>query len=513
MNKAFPILGITLLILSCDLLRNSPYEVEAWTPGEGFHTNPQNIEISLLLSHESDKAKTEQAFSLTENRKTLKGGFSWKGRTLVFVPASPLEAGRDYLISLGTGAQNLKGLSLETKFEASFTTRPDGGKIKIIGTEPDYGEIIHESRGEFRVFFSEHIDLDSCLDYISFNPSTPGSWRLEDNNKTACFTPRETWQSGGLHKISINNNFAAVSGSVLGEAFSSVFYTGSDREKPVLLKAMERKAGAAPEEFTVTELTLEKPGFPETAYTAWENNSFLELIFSEPVNLGALKNLLYVEPNQSLIMVSPPGMSDRAIFRFAEYPQWGSSFLFRLGPGVKDNAGNESEEEYFFRICCGGPFSKAPALAGIRLPMAPGNIPAVAGESGENKPLSFSCADVFSDLPIINEHYPYMENIPSWIELYFETAPDTGINLFSIMDLFRVESTNQALSFSPRSVHADTFTWSVPQEGWENLQRVEIQGFLTNTVQSGVVTFRIAPGLADKRGNKSKQEFRISLLK
>lgn len=515
MNKVLFLWGFALLISSCDLLRNSPYEVEAWTPGEGFHANPDNIEVSLLLSRESDRARTEQAFSLTEDRKTLKGDFLWKDNRLVFVPASPLEAGRDYLISLGTGAQDLKGVSLESKFEASFTTRPGGGKIKITGTEPEYEKIIHENRGEYHVFFSEQIDLNSCLDHISFSPSTPGSWQLEDDNKTACFIPREPWQSGNFYKITVDSAFTAASGSVLGTDFSSVFYTGSDREKPVLLKALARKAGAAPEEFTVEELTLEKPGFPQAAYTAWERYTQLELVFSEPVNLGAMKNLLYVEPGQSLVMESSPEVSDSAIFRFAEYPKWGSSFLFRLGLGVKDRAGNESEEEYLFRICCGGIFSKPPALTGIRLPMAPGNTPVIDGGSEDHEPLSFSRSDIFSDLPITSSenHYPFMENVPSWIELYFETAPGTEINLFSVMDLFRVESTNQALGFSPRSILTDNFTWSVPKEGWENFQRVEIRGVLTNTVQSGVVTFRIAAGLADKRGNKSSEDFRISLLK
>jgi len=81
------------------------------------------------------------------------------------------------------------------------------------------------------------------------------------------------------------------------------------------------------------------------------------------------------------------------------------------------------------------------------------------------------------------------------------------------MDLFRVEVTNQALLFSPRSIVTEGFTLADPREGWENLRRFEIRGFLTNTVHSGVVTFRIPPGLRDKLGNRSTVDFRVSLLK
>ena len=508
--------GLLGMLFSCDILRDSPYAVEAWSPGEGHHLQPNIIEVSILLSLESDKVRTEQAFSLTEDRKAIKGDFLWKGKKLIFKPASPLEKNRDYLISLGTGAQDTRGLSLETKFEAFFTTRPPGEKPVLVGTEPGHEENLFGSREEYRVFFSGPVLLNSCLDNISFTPSTPGSWRLEDGNRTACFIPREPWQKGTSYKFNVNSDFASASGAILGNAYSSVFYIGDDREKPVLLKALACFPGATEGEIYKEEIILEKTGgFPEAAYNGWESFTHLELVFSKPVTLSGLKNLLTVEPFHALIMDSPPEMSATALFHFAEFPKWGSSFIFRLSAGVTDGAGNESEEDYLFRIGCSGPLSRPPSLVGIRLPMAPGFSSIVAGESGEQEPLSFSLTDIFEDLPIKTGEgrYPYMEKIPSWIELYFETAPETEIDLFSVMDLFRVDSTNQAISFSPRSVKADDFTWTEPAIDWEEFQRIEIRGFLTNTVHSGIVTFRIPGGLMDKSGNRSSEDFRISLLK
>ena len=345
------------------------------------------------------------------------------------------------------------------------------------------------------------------MDFISFNPYTPGSWRLEDSDKTACFTPREIWQAGSLYSIRVESDFAGAGGVMLGTEYTSLFFIGQDREKPVLLKALalsgEKQEG--------TEILLEKSGIAAGEYPNWESFSRLELVFSKPVDSNSVRNLLITEPSAALVMESPPEPSSAMRFCFAEYPVWGSSFLFRLSPGVKDQSGNESTEEYVFRITCAGPLSKPPALTGIRLPLAPG----IQGECESQKAASFTPADLFADLPIeIGEgHYPFMEKIPSWIELYFETAPGTEIDPFSVMDLFRVESTNQALTFSPSSISTEKLTWVHPREGWESLQRVEIQGYLTNMVQSGIVSFRIPAGLKDKRGNRSSEDFRISLLK
>ena len=492
------------LFSSCDLLRDSPYKVEAWTPGEGYHNDPGKIKVSILLSHESDKAETEQAFSLMEDRKTLKGNFHWESSRLIFIPASPLELNRNYTVSLRTGARDSRGQSLERPFEASFTTCVPGvAKPAVVRTEPVHEGILSGSWGEFRLFFSEPIHLNS-MDHVSFDPPVSGAWRLEDENRTACLIPRDPWQAGIQYKVKVKSGFAAASGTRQEDEFSSVFTLGTDNEKPVLLKVLALLPDGTEEEINVNRSGVS----PDEGYTTWESNTRLVLDFSEPVNLNGLKSLLVIEPGLALVMESPPEYSSQAVFRLAVYPAWGSSFLFRLNTGVKDQAGNESDEEYSFRISCGGSLSKPPSFEGIRLPMAPDKI-------GDQEIVSYTPWDLFAYLPVRSDDdcYPFSEKIDTWIELYFNTAPDTEIDIFSVMDLFRVDHTNNALTFSPVSIRTENFSWPSPKEGWENFQRIEIRGVLTNTVYSGIVTFRISPGLRDKRGNKSTVDFRISLLK
>jgi len=505
--KWFSFLSLLLAFVSCDLLRDSPYEVEAWTPGDGFHDGEGKIIVSLLLSHESDRIKTEQAFSLTEDRKPVKGNFAWEGNRFLFLPAAPIESGHNYLISLGTGAQDKRGISLEKKFEASFSTCLPGAKPRVIGVEPEYGGSVSESRGIFKLWFSEQVLINSCLDSISFTPAISGSWRLSDENKTACFIPHDPWQTGILYHARVDSGFLSASGQMVGTEYVTFFSFGTDHEKPVLLKAL----AVAPEmgtegfrggDFCKEEIALGKPGASLPVYSAWESFTKLELVFSKPMDTSLIKNYLITEPSQQLLVCSPPGVHERIVFCFSEDPAWGSTFLFRLLPGAKDHVGMETLEEYCFKISSIGEYSKPPALAGIRIPLS-------SEASGD---LSFSVNDSFQELPLNKEYFDYNVKTPWWIELYFDIARDTSIDLFSVMELFSLKTTNNALIFSPQIVTGD-FTREDPSIGWEHFQRIEIRGLLTNTVQSGVVTFQISSGLKDKRGNRNSENFRISLLK
>jgi hypothetical protein len=467
--------------------------------------------VSLYLSHDSDRIKVEEAFSLTEDNKTLQGSFEWEGKRLVFRPAAPLEINADYCINLGTGAQDERGLSLEKKFVAPFTTRPDVSRPKILFVEPAYDAILAENLSAVRIGFSREVTVNSCVNWISFSPSMKGHWRLEDGNCTACFIPAEPWETGRQYLVKITSAFLSSTGVRLGTDFSSRFSIGEDQEAPVLAGAFAEYDGES------AALEAENLSGTVAVYDAWEHGTVLKLDFSEPVDMVSLTTHLVCEPSLGLELTSemqtgavPETFVSTASFRLLNRPGWQSEFLFRLSPGVKDRYGNESTGEYVFHIRFAGPRSKPPALAGIRLPMAPGEATQTL-----QLPSFYTTQDLFKDLPITGDpgHYPHDTGINSWVELYFDLAQDTHIDLFSVMDLFRVDATNSAIAFSPRSIRNENFTWPQPEEGWEDYERIEIRGVLTNSTNSGIAGFRIESGLRDARGNVNTEAFRIPLLK
>jgi hypothetical protein len=142
--------------------------------------------------------------------------------------------------------------------------------------------------------------------------------------------------------------------------------------------------------------------------------------------------------------------------------------------------------------------------------MAPGK-----SDPEERELVDFPVGVFFENIPVSSDTdcFPFSVATPIWIELYFDTVPSAAVDLFSVMELFRVDTSNNSLSFSPRSIRDDDFSFPVPWAGWEDYKRVEIRGFLTNTVNPGVVTFQIGEGLCDTLGNRNEKAFRIPLLK
>ncbi|MDR2759433.1 MAG: Ig-like domain-containing protein [Spirochaetaceae bacterium] len=505
------------IFLSCDILRQSPFEVAQWSPGTGYHETPEHIRVSASFSHDPDKLSVEHSFSLTEDSSPVNGSFGWEGRTMVFIPAVPLELNRDYVITILEDAHDQKGVSMDTKFEAPFTTRVMGKRPVVLSVDPQDMGTVTDPWQEIRIEFSESPMATSCVNAISFRPSANGSWRLEAG-RLAVFVPQEPWVMGTTYRIHIAPDFSSFPGLTLGKEFTTYFIAGDDKTPPRLTAAYALDPAGNP----VVELVPEGDGPLMEETPRWESSYRLMLEFSEPVDTMDLKNRLTVEKALPLEMETGPGYSDRVVFRFSEKPEYLSSFLIRLNAGVKDKAGNESANPVVFRIRADGPRSKPPELAGIRLPMAPGGLADEQGGTANPPPpeefyrvLSFSVDEPFLDLPILpgTGRYPYTESTPTWIELYFDIAPGAEIDLLSLMSLFRVDATNNALSFFPRSMEAGNFLVPGKPPAWEAYYRIKVKGVLINSTDPGVVVFQIASGLRDNLGNQNERVFRLPLLK
>jgi hypothetical protein len=114
---------------------------------------------------------------------------------------------------------------------------------------------------------------------------------------------------------------------------------------------------------------------------------------------------------------------------------------------------------------------------------------------------------------ISEENYPSSVRVQTWFDLYFSAAEGADIDLFSLMELFRIETSNNVFSFSPNQIKTSGFSVSDPQTGWENFLRIEIGGTFVNTTNYGLVYFQIAAGLKDSLRNKNENSQRITFIK
>jgi len=494
-----------LLFNSCDLLRFSVFEVISWTPGDGYQHEPDKIVISLTFSRDPDRASVERNFSLTGDGSRIRGIFFWEGNKMVFSPFSAFVENMDYSINLSADAHDTGGLSMDDVFNCDFTTRNGRERPVLASFFPAMYQEIDDLKTKIILTFSLPLQLKTLYENVSFSPSMTGLWFLEDEGKTAVFTPSEQWIQNSRYEMHITASLTDNKEMETGNDFKSVFTVGTDHEVPYLLNARritskgdvyELNAGSV---YTgAGNLLIENPD--------WEKDDKISLIFSEPVDSGSVKNSLSVDDGPNFVMETSSGFYSEIIFKFEKPAAYESRFTLKIKSGIKDSAGNESDEEYIFKIFISGKISKPPELKGLRIPLAP-------GKNDDLKLEYFGIDSLFSFIHITDENYPSGESINTWIELYFSAAENASIDLFSVMELFRIETSNNVISFSPHHVKSEKFTVSEPHAGCEDLKRIEISGNLVNSTYFGIINFIIAAGLKDTHGNINENSFRISLIK
>ena len=490
---------------ACDLLRFSKFEVISWTPGGGYHHDPEKIIISLSFSRDPDRLSVERNFSLTGDGSRIRGNFSWEGRKMIFSPFSNLAENTDYIINLTADARDTGGLSMDDVFNCDFTTRMGKERPALVSFFPAMYQEIDDPGINIILAFSLPVQLKTLYENVSFSPSMTGLWSLDNEGKTAVFTPSEQWIQNNRYEMNISFSLTDNKGTETGNDFKSVFTIGIDHEVPRLLSARRITKNGDVYELTAgfvyngAEYSLiENPD--------WEKDDKISLIFSKPVDSGSVKNLTSIDDGPNLIMETTSGFHTEIIFRFENPAAYESRLTLKIKQGIKDSAENESDEEYNYKIFANGKFSKPPELKGLRMPLAPGN-------KNDHQLKFFGIDSLFNIINITDENYPSGESISTWIELYFSAAEDAFIDLFSVMGLFRIETSNNVITFSPRRVKSDNFTIPEPQDGYENLRRVEISGNLVNSTYFGIINFIVTAGLKDTYGNINENSFRISLIK
>lgn len=501
------LLLLSFACFSCDVLRDKPFEVIAWTPGAISIEDEGNITVSLTFSIAPEYSSIESSFSLTEDGYPLKGRFIWQDRNCVFQPAAPLKANKDYIITLGTEAQTERGLSLENKFEGRFSTRINNNRPIIKSIEPGNESIILDNWQEIKFEFNEVVLKSSCENDILFSPSMNGSWQLLNGGKTALFIPKEKWINNETYKITVLSTFKSSIENQIGKNFVSRF-TVLDDKIPAEISAVYA--------FNDDNETLLLPYDSDTGdinSLIYENSLFdnlcrLKLLFTKEVDVSGIQNYITIEPSLKFHIDNLPGFSDTIEITLTDTPEWGSRFLIKIKQGIQDRAGNKSEKTAIYRILANAGNSKPPKLVGLRLPESFVDV-----NTDGIKKLVFTPDDLFEYIIIDSSNYPNWTVKSLNFELYFEMADDAGLNLFSLRDLFRIETTNNALYFSPKAVIDHNFTQTSPAVEFAEFYRVEVRGEIENTTNFGIIKFYIPPGLCDVKSNINNKAQSIQLSK
>lgn len=508
-SPVFLWLSFLLVTLSCDILRSSPFQVVAWAPGEGFKDNSRSLEVSLQFSHPPDRSSVEGAFSCTEEGSPLGGNFRWEGDCLHFIPPTPFAENRDYRITLGTEAQDNTGLSLERPFEGRFSTRLPGDAPRVLGCSIQDGEVLERPPEDLGLEFSTPVTLGSCESFISLSPTISGRWDLDPSGRKIRFVTQELWRWGTTYTLTVASDFTDAASRRLMQAYRRTFTVGTDTVAPSVTIV---QALIPPDSHTQNLSFCSQDGQELPENSDWETFYSLGLQFSEPVDADSLKSHLTIFPSPPWTLVPQSGKTAEFRVEFPQRLSYGEGYLFTLGPGLLDEQGNASTHTWTWRVRVNGKQSKPPTLRGLRIPLDP------RGEAIDQSIQNFAVEDPFASLTLESEGYPYGVGTPTWIELFFDTAETPegqkrGLDPFSFIDAFRLETTNGAFSFTPLDVGFETCTSPAPPLPWASFVRVQVRGTLINQPNSGLVLFKIGSGLRDTGGNTVAKETVLPLSK
>lgn len=102
----------------------APPTVSSVSPTRGESGVARTTPVSATFDRAMDRPSVESAFSLTRtgDGATVPGSFGWNGDELTFTPAVALNGGASYTATVGTGARDTAGASLDSPESWQFTT-------------------------------------------------------------------------------------------------------------------------------------------------------------------------------------------------------------------------------------------------------------------------------------------------------------------------------------------------------------------------------------------------------
>ena len=479
------------------------FSVTGWNPSEARVADPDGLRLWIRFSGAADRASVEQAYSLTKDGGAVGGEFAWDGDVMSFVPAERIERNHRYEITLGTGAEDDKGVSLDAEFHLDFSTRLEDGRPAVLAVVPAEGAALTDRYTRVLMTFSEAVDRASLYAAFGLSPSVRGRFDWSAGDSACAFVPLEplAWQTE--YALTLRDGLTDLSGNSVGQTWTSRFRVGDDSSPPSVLRASNAVDG-------VEESVVLPPALPSDAASAstgsWESTWGLALVFSERVEREGLESRIRVQPAWSYSIDDSAALASSFVLKPLERLSHGTLYSVTVGKGIKDAQGNATACESVFRFKVDGPATAPPVVSRLRFRDNPASAPA----SYDDKLCDHG--DDFSALTVSVAEFPVGSPVETYVDLYITLAAGASVDLFSLMQEFSVEASNSCATFSMKRMLTSGFADPQPV-AISGSSCVRVTFDLQNSCDSGIVTFKVGEGLVDSAGNPIAGAWRLPLLK
>ena len=173
------------------------------------NNEPVTTKITVTFSEAMNQASAESAFSTIP---VTTGSFSWSGNVMTYTPGLNLGSNTTYIVTVGSGARDLAGNSLNVTYIWPFITGAlDATPPTITGNTPTGNNEPVTSR--ITVTFSEAMNQTSVESAFSTSPSIAGSFSWSGNNMT--YIPGSKLHFNTTYNVTIRTDAMDLAGNML----------------------------------------------------------------------------------------------------------------------------------------------------------------------------------------------------------------------------------------------------------------------------------------------------------
>ena len=186
--------------------------------------------IVLEFNQPIDAASAQASFRLLQNNGPIAGQFEITGTTLIFTPTQRMNFEAEYQVSLAAGVLSASGgIGSKEGFDKRFNTVP---LPRIVGTEPENGQVTDNPSSPFIIKFNTDIDPATVMSHLT----------MTANGAAVIFTPTQVYtyfdgynktfvlNFGSLpatdYAVNITPGIADPYGNVIEQGLSLTYRTG-----------------------------------------------------------------------------------------------------------------------------------------------------------------------------------------------------------------------------------------------------------------------------------------------
>jgi hypothetical protein len=427
-------------------------------------------------------------------------------------PVRSLAPGHRYVLKVGKGVESVTGIDLRNELRQEFSLDSDRTRPEIRSMSPGPDAVVDTRTPRVRVEFSEPVDHESWHQSFSSNPAAEFAWQWQADGLAVDGMPKNALAWPMEYRLKVATNLKDLAGNTLAEARTWSFRTIAGGNPPAVARVGNLVPDQAEADAWSTGSLVLRPQAPATgsiqADAGWEADWGLVVSFDQGVQRDSLASLISVTPAWSYRLADGPDLVTSISLIPQERLNHGGLYEVLVKAGLKAENGQTSSSEQCFRFRVDGSATVPPRVAGWRLRLDP----AAGAAGGLWLTLAGDHSLDFQTLVLPSANFPVHAATTTYCDLQLVLANGACLDQLSLMRSLSLSATNACCGLAILGLQTTGFADPQPLAPAGSTP-VRIWLSITPETASGLVSFGLAKGFQDSRGNQSAANATWTVLK